>query len=68
MWEVGEDPKSNSTLVPTAEVKAAFALRLPHGVYSFSCENAKDLLFLEMNTKHSKTNSFSEKKKKRRGL
>lgn len=56
-------PKSNSILIPTAEIKADFTVWLLHGMYSFSCENGEDLcyilqsnlLFLEINTKCSET-------------
>lgn len=55
------DPKSNSVLIPTVEIEAAFTVWLLHGVSSFSCENVEDLcyilwnnlLFLEINTKGS---------------
>ena len=33
-------------LVPTVEIKAVFAVWLPHGVYSFSCENIRELYYL----------------------
>lgn len=56
-------PKSNSILIPTVEIKAAFTVWLLHGMCSFSCENGEDLcyvlqsnlLFLEINTRYSKT-------------
>lgn len=56
-------PKSNSILIPTVEIKAAFTVWLLHSVYSFSCENGEDLcyilqsnlFFLEINTRCSET-------------
>lgn len=39
-------PKPNSMLIPTAEINVAFAVWLPDGAYSFSCENVKDLYYL----------------------